>query len=145
MNTTASKALFEVQTDQIAGRLLEARHWRVFTIKCPVVDIGFEIDGRTGLRLWLNFDDWNDQPPSILLLSMVGEPLATVPRDPGGVFNSSAHPATRRPFICMAGSREYHTHPSHVNDSWDNYKSRGGYDIGGILTQLWYAWQKAHP
>jgi hypothetical protein len=45
----------------------------------------------------------------------------------------------------MAGAREYHTHSSHVNDLWDNYKHRGGYDLGGILHQLWSAWLKTTP
>jgi hypothetical protein len=45
----------------------------------------------------------------------------------------------------MAGVREYHMHPSHVGDVWDNYKSRPGYDLGGVITLVWRAWQQAKP
>jgi len=45
----------------------------------------------------------------------------------------------------MAGVREYHTHPSHTGDVWENYKDRSGYDLGGLLTQVWRVWQQATP
>jgi hypothetical protein len=32
-----------------------------------------------------------------------------------------------------------------VADVWDNYKSRAGYDLGGVITQVWRAWQTAKP
>jgi hypothetical protein len=45
----------------------------------------------------------------------------------------------------MAGVREYHTHSSHVSDAWENYKTKSGYDLGGVITQVWRAWQQALP
>lgn len=145
MHETACRLLFEQQTHGLSGLLLQERQWVVFEILYPTVDVGFQAPNRVGLRVRLTCDQWNDQPPSIQLLNFEGAPLNPALRDPGGVFNPNHHPATGRPFICSAGSREYHTHTSHVNDLWDNYKSRSDYDLGGILTKVWRAWLKANP
>jgi hypothetical protein len=90
-------------------------------------------------------DNWNELPPSVELLEADGTAMMAIPQGPTGVFNASAHPVTRKPFICMAGSREYHTHSSHTTDLWDNYKDKSGYDLGDILGQLWSAWLKSQP
>jgi hypothetical protein len=42
----------------------------------------------------------------------------------------------------MRGSREYHTHESHISDIWDNYRGMPEFSLGGIITQLWNAWLK---
>ncbi|MES2304296.1 MAG: putative metal-binding protein [Gemmatimonadota bacterium] len=68
--------------------------------------------------------------------------MTTLSPDPTGVFNGGAHPATGRPFVCMRGSREYHAHPSHIAELWEGIRRSSAYDLGGILTQLWHAWQK---
>ena len=44
----------------------------------------------------------------------------------------------------MRGAREYHTHPSHVGEPWELLKESSSYSLGGILTQLWNAWQKGN-
>ncbi len=144
MNKAVSQALFEVQTRYLEGQVLETRKWHVFARAFPTLDVGFNDGGRPPLRIRLQCDDWNELPPSIELLSIEGEYLVNLPPNLPGVFNASAHPITKRPFVCMAGSREYHTHSSHVSDLWDNYKNKPGYDLGGILSQLWSAWLKSH-
>lgn len=145
MNELASRALFSAETDQIL-RFATMRGWTVFTLEYPTIDIGFRGEGHPVLRLRLTTDNWNDQPPAIALLDLAGNILGpnTTPRHPGGVFNQSAHRYTGHPFVCMAGSREYHTHESHVMDSWENYKNSGRHNLAGLLTQLWNAWLKCH-
>ena len=32
------------------------------------------------------------------------------------------HPETRRPFLCLRGTREYHEHPQHAGDDWLLYR-----------------------
>lgn len=137
-------ALFEGHTRALEGEILNSRGWRVISRAYPVLDVVFERDGRVPFRVQMHCEDWNELPPSISLLSADGAVLAQLPTG-SNVFNSSAHPVTGRPFICMAGAREYHTHSSHLNDHWDSYKMRSGYDLGGILTQIWFAWLKATP
>jgi hypothetical protein len=34
----------------------------------------------------------------------------------------SIHPVTGKPFVCLQGIAEYHSHPSHLTDSWDRYR-----------------------
>lgn len=145
MHDAASRALFEQQTENLVGLVLEERNWRVVERAFPILDVLFEAEGRQPLRVRMTCDDWNDLAPSISLLASDGTRLTKLLTGPTGVFNSSAHPITNHPFICMAGSREYHTHTSHTGDLWDNYRTQSGYDLGGILTRIWNAWRKSNP
>jgi hypothetical protein len=144
MHKVASEALFGKQAE-FPSVLLAGRGWTLLSKEFPTLEVLFTEAGRPPLRVKLHCRDWNEQPPAIQLLNSDAQLLASIPRDPGGVFNPSAHPVTGRPFICMRGSREYHTHPSHMNDPWDQLRGKSAYDLGGILTQVWRAWQKAKP
>ena len=97
------------------------------------------------MRVRMTCDDWNGLPPIVTLLDQSGTGLRTLPTGPTGIFHQGPHPVTGRPFVCMAGTREYHTHSSHTGDLWDNYRNRGGYDLGGILTRIWNGWIKSQP
>ena len=140
MNTTASKALFDSELP-ILRRNAQLSGWTIHIAEYPIVDVSFDDGKRTPLRLRLKAENWNDQPPSAELLEPNGAFIVPdgVPR--GGVFNSGLHPRNQRPFVCMAGLLEYHTYPCHVSDSWENYKSRSGYNLTGILFQLWDSWK----
>lgn len=141
MNLQLSKALFDEQTKHLSGRVLEVRRWVVNAISYPTVDISFTASGRKNFRVRMICKDYNEKPPSIEFLHQDGSYIMTTPTG-HGVINGGQHNNTLRPFMCSPGSLEYHTHPSHVNDLWENYKNQSGFDLGGILTQLFYAWQK---
>ncbi len=145
MNRSASIALFDDQAKHLRGDLLEMRRWTVFSATFPCLDVGFEGVSRVAFRVCMQCDDWNELPPSITLRSFDGELLSSVPTGPPGIFQQGQHPTTGLPFVCMAGSREYHTHPSHTADVWDNYRLRGGYELGDILTRIWNGWLKSTP
>lgn len=145
MNRTISKTLFDDQVKGLDGDLLEIRRWRVFSRTFPILDVGFEADGRQPFRVQMHCEEWNELPPSIILLSTDGQIITALPIGPTGIFHQGPHDATKRPFICMAGSREYHIHTSHTTDFWDNYKNLSGYDLGGILTRIWNGWLKSTP
>jgi hypothetical protein len=148
MHTLASQALFQTQVEHISAKLASSRGWLVHKLEYPYVDLSFTADGRTPLRLCADCSEWNSEPPSIRLLSAAGVPLpsnpppAEISPNRTGVFNVSQHPTTGLPFICSPGSREYHTHSSHINDHWDAYRRQTGYDLGGLLTRYWHAWLK---
>lgn len=142
MHPTAAKALFDDDVSHLSAALAQRRGWVFHTIEFPLIDCSFTAPGRTALRLRLQCDNWNDLPPAIGLHAADGTPLTKLIPNPTGVFNQGPHPTTGRPFICMRGAREYHTHPSHVADPWESLKSSSRYSLGGILTQLWNAWQK---
>jgi len=143
MNEAVSRALFERDVSGLSERLLTSRNWKLYSREFPVLDVGFRAEGRPELRLRLGVKNWNEEPASVELLNSAGEFLIQAPQHPGSVFNNGAHPATGRPFVCMAGTLEYHTHPSHVNDSWENFKNK--VTLGSLLTQLWSAWLKSKP
>ena len=138
----AAKALFDSHLAAVLGPLAKARRWTIHRIEFPILDCEFRHAEKPHLRLRFHCDDWNTLPPSIELLTAEGEQLAVVPGRVTGVFNHSAHPITGNPFICMRGSREYHTHGSHVADLWEPLRTQSNMSLGGILTQIWNAWRK---
>jgi len=144
MNEAASKALFDDDAGKIVQRLLDARNWKLYSREFPILDVGFVAPALKEMRVRLIAKNWNDMAPSIELLDSAGTYLTaeSLPKNSGSLFNGGAHPSTRRPFVCMAGSLEYHTHGSHITDGWENYKHRDSHTLGGIVTQLWNAWRK---
>ena len=135
---TLSRLKFErdvaTLTDGFASRLrllVHSRQW-------PVLDVTVEHSAPIRLRFYSQ--DWDDMPPSIELLDTDGGLYAG--RIPGGQFHPGPHPATGRPFVCMRGSREYHLHPNHLNDSWDHYRGRDGMGLVGLVMQLGGAWRR---
>lgn len=145
MHEAISRQLFDETVEGIGSELCASRGWTIYAAAYPVLEIGFAAPERAAVRLRVQCEGWNGQPPSVEWLDADGNPLASIPQGPGAQLNNSAHPQTGRPFVCMAGTREYHTHPSHIGDLWENYMGRSGYDLGGVLTQIWRAWQQARP
>lgn len=141
MHELLSQRLFSEQVKHLTPRLAQSRGWVLHQVAYPILDCEFQAQGRTPLRLRFNCQNWNTQPPSVDLLDSTGTCLQQLPGGLPSVFNVSAHPSTGRPFVCMRGSLEYHTHPSHRTDPWENLRTSDDYTLGGILTQLWHAWQ----
>lgn len=129
---------FERDTRVLTEAYCKRSGWRMITCAFPVLDI--VIVANRELRLRLTCNDWDEQPPSIALLQAEGSPWPSPPS--GGIFNASAHPATGLPFICMRGVREYHAHPSHLNESWASYRGQAGMDLAGLIAQITNAWHK---
>jgi hypothetical protein len=143
MHSLVARQIFSDETGVLTSELFTLRGWHAFTIAFPVLDIGFTAADQVRIRIRMLCGEYNDEPASIELLNPKGEYVAAVEQDPGGVFNSSAHPVTGRPFICMRGSREYHVHPSHINDRWETIRDQ--FTLGYVLTQVWRAWKRRNP
>lgn len=139
-----SRAAFERELAAIDARVAKMRDWTIVEGSFPILDVIFG-HASVPIRLRLECSNWDEQPPSIELLNVDGtyKTGPQLPADTSSVFNQGAHERTGRPFICMRGSREYHTHSSHVTDRWDNYRGKPGNDIGGLLYQLWRVWKRA--
>jgi len=83
------------------------------------------------------FDDWDQQPPSLALFDPETNSTLVWEKWPqGGWHAGNPHPTTGKPFLCLPGIREYHIHPSHLNDYWDNYKAKGCYTLGFIVDRV---------
>jgi len=142
MHPAASQAFFEEEAKHFSPALCARRGWTMHTLQYPIINISFTAPCRTPLRLTFRCDNWNDLPPSIRLENLDGTPLQNLKPNPTGVFHAGPHNLTNLPFVCMRGSREYHTHPSHVTDLWEAVRGGSSYTIGGIMTQVWNAWLK---
>ena len=142
MHRLAAKALFDSQLAAIPASLIEFRGWILHCMEFPLLDCEFTHAAVLPLRLRFHCIGWNTEPPSIELLMPDGKDLLKVPGTSTSVFNGSAHPTTSKPFICMRGSREYHTHPGHSADLWEPLRNKSDMSLGGILTQIWNAWRK---
>jgi hypothetical protein len=47
------------------------------------------------------------------------------------------HPTTHKPFLCLRGVREYHTHPQHSGDEWLLYRTE--MSLFSIVMSVWRA------
>jgi hypothetical protein len=78
--------------------------------------------GRAGV-FRLDCAAYDASPPGVAMVDpKTGEELSQAKWTPG--VPHSLHPVTGKPFVCIQGTAEYHTHPSHVDDSWDRYRAR---------------------
>jgi hypothetical protein len=132
-----AKANFEADVAKLSDVAAERVGLDIHTRSYPVLDL--TVQHTRALRLRLGCDSWDEMPPSVALLNPDGTFLA--PPALGDIFNDN-HPTTGRPFICMRGTREYHTHSSHLNDHWDNYRGLNGMNIPGIAMQIARAWRR---
>ena len=79
----------------------------------------------------LNFTDYNLYPPSARFFEPLSrrslkyeEMLPALQKVKNQVQNVliDSHPGTKLPFMCLRGFREYHEHPQHTNDPWEQYR-----------------------
>jgi hypothetical protein len=114
--------------EQLAGR--GAQLWRNGTEILLAFDSGR--DGNPGLFV-LDCAAFDAQPPAVSMADPhTRDPLPLERWTPG--VPHSIHPTFGRPFICIQGVLEYHTHPSHLDDSWDRY--RRTFRISQIVRRL---------
>lgn len=95
-----------------------------------------------GVRLtYENYDLW---PPSLTFIDVVSrEPqkphVGAIVQTTGGPQNLviDGHPTTHRPFLCLAGIREYHTHPQHTGDDWLLHRAAHEGSVSTICDRIW--------
>src|SRR5438445_704486 len=136
MHPEVSRQLFEEQVKRITGNpdLILDRGWLVLAETHPFLTIAVRHRATNKVRTFrFGFDNWNDLPPSLVLIDAeTAEELAGNfwPTDNQSHWHQSGS-STNKPFMCMAGIREYHTHQSHITDLWENYKNQIGFDLPG--------------
>jgi hypothetical protein len=120
--------------------------WEFVTASYPELSVIFahpRSKRRVGFRFLI--DSWDEQPPSLALFDP--ETKAELPWEkwPQGTWAvGNPHPTTGKPFLCLPGIREYHTHSSHLTDYWHNYKAKGSYTIGFILDRVWQRFKETN-
>lgn len=138
MHEALAKAKFDEDVSVLTPVYCTRKGWALDQCAFPILDV--TIQAKTPVRLRFTCDNWDELPPSITILTPEGidwkAPL------PGGVFNGGAHEVTGKPFICMRGSREFHTHGGHKTETWDNYRAKEA-NLVNLLTQLTDVWRDA--
>jgi hypothetical protein len=93
----------------------------------------------------LDYSDFDLRPPSLVFIDPTsGAPAPPIVRakDRVGVDEVrdalvDGHPDSHMPFLCLAGVREYHTHPQHSGDDWLLHRSLGEGDLAVICDRVW--------
>lgn len=143
MHPRLTRNRFNADLKGLTPELCELRGWSVLDRAWPVLDIVFRRPGGVPLRTRWQCDNWNSLPPAIELLEEDGRPLSRPIRSPAGVFHDGPHPITGQRFVCMAGSREYHTHDSHLDVDWDQLRRQQGFQLLDIVTMVWNGWSQS--
>jgi len=141
-----ARRLFEIEAG-LVRRLAPSRDWLVHGTEYPAIEVTFQANNRTPLRVRMDCTGSPREPVLFELRHADGTPLppglsSEIHPNATGVLNPGPHPAAPRPFVCTAGSRDYHTHDSHLDVSWDSYRARDDYKPAAMLTQVWRAWEK---
>jgi hypothetical protein len=106
-------------------------YWKIGQLVEDIV-LPFELqDPRTGrwYKMHLGLDNYNLEPPR-LTVRHPDTGLATwnLAFWPPRMAEQAAHPITRRPFCCVLGLQDYHTHPRHQDHPWDAFRNVRGLD-----------------
>lgn len=141
MDPAVSKVKFDREVELIlnlAAGFVEAAAWEIVRSTYPYLDVVLTHQ-RSNRRLAFRFscDGWDDQPPSLSLFDPESGgdlPWSSWPQQ--GWSAGDAHPVTGQPFLCLPGIREYHSHPSHTNDKWDNIRRRESYALRYIIHRV---------
>ena len=82
-------------------------------------------------------DDWDELPPSLTLHDPEDGRELPWAEWPKGVWSvHESHPSTGKPFLCLPGIREYHTHPSHLSNKWEGYRQQSAYRLRDIIDRV---------
>lgn len=132
-----ARAVFEEETEGMTETHCTALQRVRFSVSFPILELGFDGPGMVPLRIRLNAQRYNAEPPAVTLCDWEGQPFMKLPRS-GGIFNNSPHAITGLPFVCMVGTNEYHTHSSHLGDSWSQY--RDARTLSTLVYQIQQGW-----
>ena len=121
-----------------AALFVGERGWSVVAAVYPLLSVVFK-HPRSGREIGFRFncEDWDELPPSLTLHDPeCGQELRWEdwPREAWSVLD--CHPITGKPFLCLKGIREYHTHNSHLGDLWENYRPLSSYGLLSIIDRV---------
>lgn len=132
-----SQEFFIKETDKLTPTFTRARNWKIISKNFPELLVEMSSESKEPLRVLCNLQDYPTTAPSYKFLNKENSPLVTIPYLKGGYINMSAHPISKTAFICAPGAREYHTHGSHAQDLWDNYRNKlDEYGLIAILSKI---------
>ena len=121
-----------------AGLYIADQEWNVIAATYPTLAVVFRHPrSRRKVEFRFHCNDWDELPPSLSLHDPENGqelPWSAWPQGVWSVLNS--HPSTGKPFLCLPGIREYHTHPVHLGDVWDRYRPGTSYGLLSIVDRV---------
>lgn len=131
--------------------LLAAERWAIVSTTYPLLRIAMVHHRSNRLRVaQFHCCDWDELPPEFDLLDPGSLESLPGSRWPTGQYwfqSGWSHTqllATPKPFLCMRGLREYHTHFQHLDDEWDNYRGKPEYSLISIVQKVGQKFQDAN-
>lgn len=128
------------------------RGWIMLRREPPLVDVGFLARLAVGPQaitsmpacIQVDFTSYDLWAPSVEFIDPFTRTYAApvvqaLVEIEGGAQNLivGGHPETGRPFLCVPGVRQYHSHPQHTGDSWLLHRPAHGGSLVMICEQVW--------
>ena len=92
----------------------------------------------------LSYDNYDLWPPSLTFIdAKTGDPALPLVQalervgTTGEVRNVLLDHPNGRPFLCLPGLREYHSHPQHSGDAWLLHRTSGAGRLAVICDRVW--------
>lgn len=108
---------FEKDTEKIIKNnlLLESRGWKL--VKCQYPDFLISMLHPKSKKEYVFWFLCNDYPISMQVVDPKSFNPVPFAQWPQGSSFLERHTLTQKPFLCIPGLREYHTHDSHKNET----------------------------
>ena len=141
MDRAVSLRKFEAEVRSLraeAAPYAAARGWTIVDSTYPTLAVVLRHpSSNREVEFRFHCDDWDEQPPSLTLhYPEEGRELSWEDWPRGGWDVHQSHTSTGKPFLCLRGIREYHTHSSHLNDRWDGYRLQDTYRLRNIVDRV---------
>lgn len=152
-DVSARKIRRELELWDANAEVYSRRGWIMLRREPPVLDIAFLARLPVGGNIvpavaacvqidFTNFDLW---APSVEFIDPISRDYAppvvqALVEVEGGAQNLivGGHPDTGRPFLCIPGVRQYHSHPQHTGDPWLLHRSPRGGSLTVICDRIWH-------
>ena len=140
MDREVSRRKFDAEVRSLkneTGPYISAKGWKIVASTYPILAVVLRHFRSTRqIEFRFNCDDWDELPPSLTLHDPKdGRELAWSQWPQGGWDVHDTHPSTRKPFLCLPGIREYHSHLSHLG-TWEGYRQRGTHRLRDIIDRV---------
>ena len=123
-----------------------AKGWRIISTDYPTLTVALR-HSRSSREIEFRFacDNWDELPPSLTLHDpKEGLELAWKEWPRGDWAALDGHPGTNKPFLCLSGIREFHNHPRHGRDRWEDHRLRGTYRLANIIDRVHQNFEKSN-
>ena len=140
MDSAVSRRKFESEIRWLeteAAPYVSAKGWKILSSTYPLLAVVLR-HSRTTRQIEFRFtcDNWDELAPSLTLHDpQDGRELTWSEWPKGGWDVHKTHPSNHKPFLCLAGIREYHEHLSHLG-TWEVYRQQGTHLLRDIVDRV---------